>query len=171
MEDIYFLSFLHISTADSNALFAVLVPPPEGGGELLSGDASDDPFPGCLQGPLVQRLACQLLLDPFEQEEVRRSKVRQIGQMLEPLDAVGGKPMLNDSGHMNWRIVPVEPPFLFNRKRPLLLELLEKVAQGPDNVFAVHRRTLGDNVAVDDVLVVKESLQHLFGPAGMDPGL
>jgi hypothetical protein len=77
--------------------------------------------------------------------------------MLEPLDAVGGESMLNNSGCMNWRIVPVEPPFLLDHQRPLLLELLEKVAQGLDNVFAIHRRTLGDNVAVDDALVVKES--------------
>jgi hypothetical protein len=64
--------------------------------------------------------------------------------MLEPLDAVVGEPLLNDSGSMNWRIVPVEPPFLLNHQRSLLLELLEKVTQGLDNVFAVHRRTLGD---------------------------
>jgi hypothetical protein len=62
----------------------------------------------------------------------------------------------------------MKPPILINHSRPLFLELLEKVAQGLDNVFSVHRQTLGDNVTVDNSLVVKKK-HHLLCPACMDP--
>ncbi len=149
-----------LQTLPIRTRFATLIPPPKGG-RLLSGHALDDPIPCLLQGSLVQGFVSQLLLEPFKQEELCWSQVRRIGWMLKPLDAVGGKPTLNDSGRMHWCIVPMERPLLFNHSKPLFLDLLEKVAQGLDNVFAVDRRTLGVNVAVDDAFAVKKKANSI----------
>ena len=49
----YFLRFLDIVSADWDALVEVLVPPPEGGSELIVGDNMLDPIQGrlhCLLG-------------------------------------------------------------------------------------------------------------------------
>jgi hypothetical protein len=69
---------------------------------------------------------------------------------------------------MDRGIVPVEPPLLFNHLRPLFLHLLQKVAQGLDDVFSIDSRTLGNDMAVDKAFAVKKRQQHLLGPAGMD---
>jgi hypothetical protein len=69
---------------------------------------------------------------------------------------------------MHWHIVLMKPPLLFNYPRPLFLELLEKVARGLDNVFSVDRRTLRDNVAVDEAFSLKKHQKRLLCPAGMD---
>ena len=50
----YFLRFLDIVSADWDALVEVLVPPPEGGSELLFADVSLDPIPGRLDRLLGQ---------------------------------------------------------------------------------------------------------------------
>ena len=58
----YFLRFLDTVSADSSALVEVLVPPPEGGGELLFADVSQDPIQGRLNCILGQPEAPQHLL-------------------------------------------------------------------------------------------------------------
>ena len=50
----YFLRLLDIVSADSDTLVEVLIPPPEGGGELLFADVSQDPIPGRLDRLLGQ---------------------------------------------------------------------------------------------------------------------
>ena len=57
----YFLRLLDIVSADSDTLVEVLIPPPEGGGELLFADVSQDPIPGRLDR---HRLLGQLLARP-----------------------------------------------------------------------------------------------------------
>jgi hypothetical protein len=57
-------------------LLAALVPPPEGGGELVGVDTSRDPFPLLLEAAVVQGDACQLVLLAPKQEEVRRREIR-----------------------------------------------------------------------------------------------
>jgi hypothetical protein len=55
---LYLRLFFNISTADSNAFFATLLPPPERGGEVLFGDGFYYPIPGLLEGLLGFRDAC-----------------------------------------------------------------------------------------------------------------
>ena len=50
----YFLRLLDIVSADSDTLVEVLIPPLEGGGELLFADVSQDPIPGQLDRLLGQ---------------------------------------------------------------------------------------------------------------------
>ncbi len=51
-------------------LLTLLIPPPEGGGEVFFGDTPGGPFPHGLEALLGQDHACQLLLDGREQETV-----------------------------------------------------------------------------------------------------
>ncbi len=73
----YFLAFLDIVSADLNALFALLIPPPEGGGEIVFAEGSDD-LPGVLEGVLRQGEASQLHLELGKQEKVSWGQVRQV---------------------------------------------------------------------------------------------
>ena len=84
----YFLRFLDIVSADLDALVEVLVPPPEGGGELLFADVSQDPIPGRLDRHrlLGQPEAPQHLLHSWEEELVLRSQIWQIRGRFEHLD-------------------------------------------------------------------------------------
>ena len=60
----YFLRLLDIVSTDPNALVATLVPPLEGGGELVFADEPQDPLPGRLDRLLGQPAARQQLLHP-----------------------------------------------------------------------------------------------------------
>ena len=75
----HFLRLLDIVSTDPNALVATLVPPLEGGGELVFADEPQDPLPGRLDRLLGQPAARQQLLHPGEQEIVRWSQIRRIG--------------------------------------------------------------------------------------------
>ncbi len=115
-----FLRFLDVSTIDSDTLVAAVYPPPEGGGELVSADVSEDPFPGLLHALRGQPKASQLLLHPPEQEIVRRSQIRRIGRVLQDLDVVGGKPILHYGGGVDRSIVPMKEPVLGHHLGSLL---------------------------------------------------
>jgi hypothetical protein len=69
--------------------------------------------------------------------EIRQIQVQQIERVFKLLDVVGGKPLINRSDCINQGIVLVEPLLMFNHHRLLVLHLLQKVAQGIDNVFSV----------------------------------
>jgi hypothetical protein len=70
----YFLGFFDIVSANLNALFAPLIPPPEGGGEVFFAEGSDDPLPGVLEGVLGQGEASQLHLVLGELEKSAGAK-------------------------------------------------------------------------------------------------
>ncbi len=65
-----FLTFLDIFALDPNALFATLVLPLEGGGELFFGDGVHYPFTHALEALLGQVKASQLFFH-FPEQEVR----------------------------------------------------------------------------------------------------
>ncbi len=66
-----FLGFLDIVPADLNALFAPLIPPPEGSGEVIFAQGSDDPLQVFLKVCWVRGEESQLHLELGEQEKVR----------------------------------------------------------------------------------------------------
>ncbi len=76
MEGYLFLRFLDIASVDANTLFAPLVPPHKGLGELLSADFSQDPLPLLLELLLGHGDACQLLLQLGEEDIVGWGRVR-----------------------------------------------------------------------------------------------
>ena len=167
----YFLRLLDIVSTDPNALVATLVPPLEGGGELVFADEPQDPLPGRLDRLLGQPAARQQLLHPGEQEIVRWSQIRRIGGMFEHLDLVFGQPLLHYGGSVNWRIVPVEHPALLHQLRPLLLQILQESGEGIHNEGSIHRLPLLDHPGVDEPVGVEEGEDHLLGAARMDPCL
>ncbi len=71
-----FLQFLDIASVDANTLFAPLVPPHKGLGELLPADFSQDPLPLLLELFLGHGEGCQLLLQLGEEEIVGWDEVR-----------------------------------------------------------------------------------------------
>jgi hypothetical protein len=71
----YFLRFFDEVAADPNTLFSLHKPPPEGCGEVIGDDGSDDPFPGDLQAVLVQGGPRQ---GSPEEEEVGWCEIRQM---------------------------------------------------------------------------------------------
>jgi hypothetical protein len=74
----YFPAFLNIVSADLNALFALLIPPPEGSGKVVFAEGSDDPLLGVLEGVLGQGEASHLHLELGKQKKVSWSQVRQV---------------------------------------------------------------------------------------------
>ncbi len=67
---------MDIVAADTNALFAPLLPAHEGGGEVFLGDRPDDPLSVVLEGLLGQRHASQLGLHSWEQKKVFQGEIR-----------------------------------------------------------------------------------------------
>jgi hypothetical protein len=101
----YFLAFLDIVPSDLDALFALLVPPPEGGGEVLFAQGSDDPLPGVLEAVLGEREASHLHLEFGEQSIGAKSDEQG---MFNHLDLSGLHPILFHGGGVDWGIVPIE---------------------------------------------------------------
>jgi hypothetical protein len=142
-----------------------LVPLPKGGGELIGGDASRDPFPPLLEAAVVQGYACQLVLHAAKQEEVRRRKIRRIGRVAEHLDVLGGEPILHDGGGVDWGVVSVEKPTLLGQN---FLKCLMKTSRTFTMYAALTEEPLG---TIDEALAVEEGEQHLFCSARLHLGL
>ncbi len=141
---------------------AALEPPPEGGGELVSGDTSRDPFQLLLEAVLVQGDACQLLLHAPKQEEVCWREIRHIGRVVEDLDVMGNEPILDDGGGVDRGIVPMEKPRLLSHHRPLLSEMPHEDVKDLHDVRGVYGGAPGDDVRIDEALAVEKGEQHLF---------
>jgi hypothetical protein len=106
----------------------------EGRGEVPGGDGSDDPFPGVLEAVLVLGDTCQGLLYSPEQKKVRRCQIWQTVWMLQHLDPLCRHPFLHAGGHLDWRVVPVEPPLLLGYGGHILLHMLHELALGHGGV-------------------------------------
>ena len=165
---LYFLTFFNIVPLQLYALFATLVPSPEGGGERFFGDLADHPVPGRLDAVSGEGEASQLLLHVREQEEVRRRQIRRIGRVGEPLDVVSGEPFRNDSSCVNRGVVSMENEPLLNHLGPFRLHFLHEDLQGLHNVGGVHCGALRDDVGVDQAGGVKECQNHVLGSGGVD---
>jgi hypothetical protein len=74
-KELYFLRFLNEAPTNLNTLFSLLKPPPEGRGELVSSDSSDDAFPGSLEAVLFQGGPRQGLLQSPEEKKVGRCQI------------------------------------------------------------------------------------------------
>ena len=92
----------------------MLIPPHEGGGELVGGDGVDDPLPGVHDAVLAQANAHHLLLHFYAQEEDGRSQIRLIVGVFEALDGVGGDEILQNGGSMHGCILSVEKHLLIS---------------------------------------------------------
>ncbi len=149
----------------------MLKPPPEGRGEVISGDGSDDPFPGGLQAVLVQGGPRQGLLHSPKQEKVGRCQIQQIGRVLQDLDPLRRHPLFHAGSRMDRRVVPVEPPLLCGHGGPLLLKMLQEGAQDLDGVSGVDRGASGDDMGIDHPTQIEKRHDHLLGPTGVDPCL
>ncbi len=68
-------------------------------------------------------------------------------------------------------IVQAEEPLLLNHLKPLLLEILQELAQGHHRVVGIDGDVPGDNVCVHPPLTVKQHKHHLLGAAHMHIGL
>jgi len=101
-----------------------------GSGELLFGDASDDPDPAHHEGVLVQGFARQLPLHSWKQDIVRKGQIRQVRQVVDHPDAVGGDERLGGRGSVHRRIIPVEKPLLAGLKGTIFPEFLLKTWPG-----------------------------------------
>ncbi len=95
----------------------------------------------------------------------------QIGQVAEDLAAAGGEPILDDGSGLNRGVIPMKKPPLLHQDRPLLSQVLHEEVQDLHNVCCIDGGAPGDDVRVVKALAVKESEQHLFGPAGMNLSL
>ncbi len=146
----------------------MLVPPPEGGGELFGGDGSRDPFPLLLESAVVQGDACKLLLHAPEQEEISPHEVRRIGGVVEDLDVVGDEPILDDGGSVDRGIVPMKKLGLLSHHRPLLLEMPHEDVEDLHNVRGVDGGHPRDDMSIDEALAVEEGEQQLFASASLD---
>ncbi len=84
-------------------LLTLLIPPPEGGGEVFFGDTPGGPLPHGLEALLGQGHACQLLLDGREQETVSADALAWgVGE------ALGHHPFLHQSSNVGRGTVKVK---------------------------------------------------------------
>ncbi len=72
----YFLTFFDVSTADTNTLFAAMLLPLEGPGEVIFCERPHDPLPLRLELVQTHGEPRQLSLQSGEEEIVRRGQVR-----------------------------------------------------------------------------------------------
>ena len=165
----YFLRLLDIVSADSDTLVEVLIPPPEGGGELLFADVSQDPIPGQLDRLLGQPEAPQHLLHSSEEELVHQSQIQQIRGRFEHLDLVVSQSLPHFGGSLNWRNVPVKNAALLHQLRPYIAKNLQETVEGIHSEGGVDRLPLLDHLGVDDPVGVKEGEDPLLHVASMHP--
>ncbi len=76
--------------------------------------------------------------------------------MLQHLDLLRRHPFLHAGGHMDRRIVPVDPPLLLGHGGPLLLKMLQEGAQDLYGVGTIDRGAPGDNMCIDHAARVKK---------------
>ncbi len=165
------LTFHNIFTLDPNALFAALVPLPEGGGELVFGDGVRYPFLHALEAPLGHVKASQLFFHFPGQEKIPWCQVRRIGWVGKQLDLLSGQPVFDKGGVVDGCVVQMQEPVSLSHLGPLLPQVDHELAQDHQDVVSIGGGPLQHDVGVNRALTVKEHQQHLFCPAGMDSGL
>ncbi len=87
--------------------------------------------------------------------------------MLEPLDAVGVKPIGDQGGGVHKRVVPVEKPLLGQQLRPFHPQTPPELAQDIDDVGRVESGAPGGDVGVDEAARIEEGENHLLAAAGL----
>jgi hypothetical protein len=160
---IYFGLFLDIVAADTNALFAPLLPAPEGGGKVLLGDGPNDPLPVVLEGLLGQRHASQLGLHSREQKKVCQGEIRRIGwagDCLHPFAAKKSTTVAAVWTRVFSSAATTNAPLLW----VFLPENFQESGQGSLDVGGVDSFALWDEIRIDYALRVKENKDHLLCP-------